>query len=86
MYLLDLFEKNEDGTWKLGPDKLPILTPAGIEKIRSVFGAIEKKSGVPLLSGEQFEKIKNLVQVTSNKIQTDKEKQKKDQENLTNKW
>lgn len=82
MYLIDLFEKNEDGTWKLGPDKLPILTPAGIEKIRSVFGDLEKKTGVSLLSGEQFEKIKNLIQVTSNKIQADEKKQKKDQKGL----
>ena len=77
MYLIDLFEKNEDGTWKLGPDKLPILTPAGIEKIRSVFGDLEKKTGVSLLSGEQFEKIKNLIQATSNKIQADEKKTKK---------
>lgn len=82
MYLIDLFEKNEDGTWKLGPDKLPILTPAGIEKIRSVFGDLEKKTGVSLLSGEQFEKIKNLIQATSNKIQADEKKQKKDQKGL----
>ena len=81
MNLVDLFEKNEDGTWKLDSDHLPILTPAGREKIKKVFQAAETKSGVPFFTPEQMEKIRNTLGIIQQKLDQEAIDRQKDELN-----